>query len=268
MNTLSFITANYVARELNYQMTEGWDQGDAATQAAFRPAEQFESKLGVMLGDIKALGFQTLDLWGAHLHGRWATAEHLRIAKELLAKHELQVVSLAAWIDSLETLKGTATIAAALGATSIGGGAPSLHTFRADAEAVLKEHGVTLGIENHPEKTPDEVLKQIGDGADGFIGTALDTGWWATQGFSAPQAIRELKDHLVHVHLKDIKAEGEHETCRLGTGTVPITECLEVLQEVGYMGALGIEHEPETFDPTQDIEASAALVRDWLVEHG
>ena len=268
MNTLSFITANYVARELNYQMSEGWDQGDAATQAAFRPVEQFESKLDAMLGDIKALGFQALDLWGAHLHGRWATAEHLRIAKELLAERELKVVSLAAWIDSLETLKGTAAIATALGATSIGGGAPSLHEFRADAEAVLKEHGVKLGIENHPERTPDEVLKQIGDGADGFIGAALDTGWWATQGFRAPQAIGELKDHLVHVHLKDVRAEGEHETCRLGTGIVPITECLETLREVGYTGALGIEHEPETFDPTQDIRASAALVRDWLAERG
>ena len=268
MNTLSFITANYVARELDYQMTKGWDQGDAVTQATFRPTKQFEPKFDAMLGDVKALGFGAVDIWSAHLHGGWATPEHLRTAKELLAKHELKVISMAAWVDSLETLKGTAAVAAALGATSIGGGAPSLSKFRADAEAVLKDHGVKLGIENHPEKTPEDLLKQIGDGADGFIGAAVDTGWWATQGFNAPQAIRELKDHLVHVHLKDIKAEGEHETCRLGAGIVPVERCLETLQEVGYKGALGIEHEPETFDPTEDIRASTKLIRDWLAGHG
>ena len=268
MNTLSFITANYVARELDYQMLDGWAQGDATTQAAFRPVEQFEQKLDAMLADIKALGFQAVDIWGAHLHGSWATPEHLRIAKELLTKRELKVVSLAAWVDSLETLQGTAAVAAALGASSIGGGAPSLAEFRADAEAVLKEHGVRLGIENHPEKTPEEVLRQIGDGADGFIGAAVDTGWWATQGFSAPQALRELQDHLVHVHLKDIKAAGEHETCRLGAGIVAIGECLDVLQALGYAGALGIEHEPETFDPTEDIRASVKLVREGLAQRG
>ena len=182
MNTPSFITANYVARELDYQMTEGWGQGDAATQAAFKPVRQFEQKFDALLRDVRALGFQAVDVWGTHLHPDWTTAEHLQIARELLAKHDLKVVSLAIWIDSLETLKGAAASAAALGAASLGGGAPTLPEFRADAEAVLKEHGVKLGIENHTEKTPDEVLKQIGDGADGFIGTALDTGWWATQG--------------------------------------------------------------------------------------
>lgn len=268
MNTLSFITANYVAKELGYRMTEGWDQGNAATQAAFKPLGQFEQKFDAMLGDIKALGFQAIDLWGAHLHASWATDEHLNLAKDLLAKHELEVISLAAWIDSLETLKGTAKLAAALGASSIGGGAMRLSEFRTEAEAVLKHHGVKLGIENHPEKTPEEVLQQIGNGADGFIGTAVDTGWWATQGVSAPQAIRDLKEHLIHIHLKDIKAAGEHETCRLGTGVVPIRGCLDALQEMGYEGALGIEHEPETFDPSEDVRASVKFVQDWWAERG
>ena len=47
MNTLAFMTANYVARQLDYHMTQGWMEGDDATNAYFRPlatyAERFES---------------------------------------------------------------------------------------------------------------------------------------------------------------------------------------------------------------------------------
>ena len=31
MNMISFMTANYVARQIGYNMTEGWMQGDNAT---------------------------------------------------------------------------------------------------------------------------------------------------------------------------------------------------------------------------------------------
>ena len=41
MNTISFMSANYVARQVNYQMTEGWMQGDAAPNAYFRPLDTF-----------------------------------------------------------------------------------------------------------------------------------------------------------------------------------------------------------------------------------
>ena len=33
MTTLSFMTANYVARETGYHVTEGWMQGDDAVNA-------------------------------------------------------------------------------------------------------------------------------------------------------------------------------------------------------------------------------------------
>jgi L-ribulose-5-phosphate 3-epimerase len=39
MTRISFMTANYVARPLAYNMTRGWAQGDAAANAAFRPLD-------------------------------------------------------------------------------------------------------------------------------------------------------------------------------------------------------------------------------------
>jgi sugar phosphate isomerase/epimerase len=107
-------------------------------------------------------------------------------------------------------------------------------------------------------------LKLIADGSDGFIGAACDTGWWGTQGFSAPQAIHELKDHLLAVHLKDIKAIGAHDTCKFGDGIVDIQACVDAILEIGYTGVIGIEHEPEHHDPTQDVLESKQLLEAWL----
>lgn len=264
MNRISFITANFVARALGYHMTGGWMQGDTATQDYFRPLETFPERFGAMLAEIKTLGFDALDLWGTHLHPAWATPEHLEAARAALREHDLEVLSLAAWCGSLEALKGFCRVANAVGARVIAGGAPTLSEYRAEAVAVLKHHGVRFGIENHPEKTPAELLTQIGDGADGFIGAAVDTGWWATHGYSPPRAIRALSETLLAVHLKDIKATGAHETCCLGDGVAEIEACVRVLQEIGYRGAIGIEHEPETFDPAKDVLESKRRLEGWL----
>jgi L-ribulose-5-phosphate 3-epimerase len=264
MNTISYISANFVARELGYHMTEGWMQGDAATQDFFSPLETFRERFGAMLIEIKAMGFDTLDLWGAHLHPDWASDRHLEIASELLKAKGLKVAALAAWCGSLEQIEGFCRVAVAVGATVIGGGAPILNQFRAEAVAILKKHKVKIALENHPEKTPQELLAQIGDGADGTIGAACDTGWWATQGYDAARAIRALKGHLMAIHLKDILAVGTHETCKYGDGVVDIQACVQALLEIGYDGPLGIEHEPEHHDPTQDVQISKRLLETWL----
>ncbi len=268
MNTISFISANFVARELGYHMTEGWGQGDSATQAFYKPLETFEVRFGAMLDEVKALGFNALDLWGAHLHANWATDEHLRMARALLDAKGLSVISLAAWTDSADTLQGFCRVAQGVGADIIAGGAPFLATHRSEAVAILKDYGVRLAIENHPEKTPDELLRQIADGGDGSVGAAPDTGWWGTQGYSAPDALRELLSVSLTVHLKDVKAQGAHETCRLGDGIADIEGCVRVLKEYAYSGPIGIEHEPETFDPREDVQVSKARIEKWLKEDG
>src|SRR5262249_50311724 len=126
------------------------------------------------------------------------------------------------------------------------------------------------GIENHPEeRTPADVLARIASAADagyaGVFGTTVDTGWWGTHGYDAAQAIEELGEHVLHVHLKDVLAVGEpHETCRWGDGVVPLEACVRTLQRLGYEGAIAVEHEPETYDPTEDVRAMRAELEAWL----
>jgi L-ribulose-5-phosphate 3-epimerase len=256
---ISFMTANYVAREVGWAM-HGWGHGDKATNEAVAPLETYGEKLDELFGAVAALGFDTVDVWGAHLGADWATDEHVAIARETLARHGLAVSTYATWVGP-SNIERACELTRALGTDLIGAGCSGDPQQLAP---VLERHDVRLGIENHPEHTPQEVLAKIAAGGDRF-GCTVDTGWWGTQGYDAAQAIEELGDRVWHVHLKDVDHVGEpHDTCRWGAGVVPIEECVRVLQRTGYTGAIAVEHEPETFDPTDDIRAMRAQLVGWL----
>lgn len=256
---ISFTTANYVAREVDYAM-HGWGHGDRATNEAFAPLETYGQKLDELMADVAALGFTGVDLWGAHLGTDWATDEHVEIAVDALRRHGLTVTSYATWVGP-SNIERACELTVALGASIIGAG------FSGDPQQLapaLAKYGVRLAVENHPEKTPADVLAKIAAGGEMF-GATVDTGWWGTQGYAAPRAIEELRGHVLHVHLKDVRAVGEpHDTCRWGEGIVPIEECVRALQRLGYDGAITVEHEPETFDPSDDVRTMRAQLEAWL----
>jgi L-ribulose-5-phosphate 3-epimerase len=257
-NTISFMSANYVAREVGYAM-HGWGHGDRATNEAFRPIETYAQRLDAILSDIRGLGFDAIDIWGAHLHPEWASDEQVSTAKELLVHHGLRVTSYAVWVGN-DLLQRACEIASALGAPVIGGAAP---VDDPRLPELLRANDLRLGIENHPERTPQELLDKTGGHEN--VGACIDTGWWGTNGYDAPRAIEELGDRVFHVHLKDVLAEGEpHETCRWGEGIVDIEGCVRALQRIGYTGAITVEHEPERFDPTDDVSEMRKTLVGWL----
>jgi sugar phosphate isomerase/epimerase len=256
---ISFTTANYVARRTGWAM-HGWGHGDRLTNEWFAPLETYRERLDEILGDIRSLGFAAVDVWGAHLGADWATDEHLAIANELLAEHELAVTTYATWVGP-SNIRRACELTRGLGVDLIGAG---FSGEAAELAPVLREHGVRLAIENHPERTPAEVLAKI-EAGEGTMGATVDTGWWGTQGYDAARAIEELGEHVLHVHLKDVLAEGEpHDTCRWGRGIVPIEECVRALQRIGYEGAIAVEHEPETEDPSEDVRAMRVQLEEWL----
>jgi L-ribulose-5-phosphate 3-epimerase len=254
-----FTTANYVARQTGWAM-HGWGHGDRLTNEWFSPLETYEHRLDEVLAQISALGFDGVDVWGGHLGADWATDEHLAIANELLARHGLVVSTYATWVGPSNVVRAC-ELARGLGVDLIGAG------FSGEAAAlapVLREHGVRLAIENHPEKTPAEVLAKI-EAADGTMGATVDTGWWGTQGYDAARAIEELGEHVLHVHLKDVLREDEpHDTCRWGDGIVDIEACVRALQRIGFTGAYAVEHEPEDHDPSDEIRSMREELEQWL----
>ena len=127
---------------------------------------------------------------------------------------------------------------------------------------MLDAHGVRFGLENHPERTPAEVLAAIGDA--GSLGAAVDTGWWATQGYDPVDAIRELSDRLFHVHLKDVEEPGTHVTCMHGEGCARIADCVDALLDLGYTGPVSIEHHAFDRDPTDECARMLVRTREQL----
>ena len=262
------MSANYVADVLGYGAATEWGPFDDATNTAFEPLETFAARFDDLLSRITAIGFDTIDLWFAHLNWRWATPEHIAIAREALARRNIRVVSLAGSIGATaDDLTAACRLANDLDVDLIAGVGEVIHRDRDGAVAVLRTHGVRFGLENHPERTPQEVLVAIGDEGD-VLGAAVDTGWWATQGYDPVQAIDELSHRLFHVHLKDVEAPHTHISCMHGAGCANVAGCVEKLLAIGYSGPLSIEHEPYDRDPTAECARMLTLVRDQLAAAG
>lgn len=266
MNPISFMTANYVAREVNFHMTD-WSHGQDAVMAYFQPIETYAERFNKLLDDICELGFDTIDLWLPHLHPEWATDAHIAIAKTALAGHGLKVASLAGWFGGTPAeFERCCKVAQALGTRVLGGMTALVGEGRAEMVDLMERYDTLMAIENHPEKTPAEVLAQIGDTGRGRIGTCIDTGIWASHGYDPLKAVVELWPHIFHVHAKQVRVFGGHETCRFDQGAIPMKQVVKQLIDLGYTGDFSVEHEPRDFDPSADAAASAVLLRGWLEE--
>ena len=87
------MSANYVARELGYGAATEWGTFDDATNAAFEPLETFATRLDDLLAAITGIGFDSVDLWFGHLNWRWATPEHVALAREALARRDVRATA-------------------------------------------------------------------------------------------------------------------------------------------------------------------------------
>ena len=256
--TVSFMSANFVAREVGWQM-HGWGHGDGATNDAFRPLETYGERLAGLLDDVRSLGFGAIDVWGAHLSPEWAADDHVDAAVTALAARGLRAASYQVYAPA-KHLERACAIAERLGTRVLSGFVP-VEDER--LPSLLERHGLVLALENHPEPTPQVMLDKVAERPR--LGVCVDSGWFGTQGYDAPRAIEELGDRVLHVHLKDVLHEGEpHETCRWGDGIVDVEGCVRALQRIGYAGAISVEHEPETYDPSDDVRAMREQLEEWL----
>jgi sugar phosphate isomerase/epimerase len=267
---ISFMGANLVAQQLDWNMTDGgWAAAERATNQYYAPLDTFAARFDDFLADVVRMGFAWVDVWTPQLNGAWATDEHLATARDVIDRRGVRVASYAGGFGATEEeFTQACRVASSLGTRILGGSAALLATDRATVVDALESSDLVLAIENHPERNPAELIAQIGDGAGGRIGAAVDTGWWATQGFDAARAIEELAGSVLYIHLKDVRAVGGHDTCRYGEGVVPLRECVAAAHDAGYGGVISVEHEPETGDPRDDCVASRQLLEEWLTEYG
>jgi len=265
-NPISFTLCNFFARQSGYNVRSWWEGASAATDH-FRPVSTFKERFQRMISEVAELGFDTVDLWEGHLHYKWATVEHIHITKEVLKEFGIRPTCINMTVGpTADDFVGACHFVKALGIDLIiAWDTNALNADRPGVTSVLREHGVRYALENHPEKTPDEILTKIGHQDADVLGIALDTGWFGTQNFSAPEAIVALRDRTMAVHLKDVLETGAHRTCPWGDGIVDIRASVNALHETGYKGPLTIEHEPEKCDPRPGLASNLALLKHWMV---
>lgn len=256
---LAFVTANFVARAGNYQIRPfDWGKCHNKTVETFT-VEEMES----ICAEIAAAGFRYIDLWIAHAYALAQNEESIERFHKILEKYNLKLVAAGLGLGGTQTNRAEAerdfTTLVRLGVPLLAG------TMRKDDVPVIagwcEKYGVRAAIDNHPEKHAEEILEKIGAYGK-WIGACADTGWWGTQGAAAVREVILLRDHLFHVHLKDVREVGTHHTCAFGEGIVNIKGVLNVLDKINYPGLISIEHEPEYTEPVEDVRKSRALAVD------
>jgi L-ribulose-5-phosphate 3-epimerase len=263
----SFITANLVAKEVGYKLQPfNWGVADKATRDAFH-GPNFGEKFNELCATVAGLGFKAIDIWVAHLDPTRASDAMVNEAKDILKKNGLHVVAYTAGLGkpSMTVQEGEQVykVAKAIGTPVIDVG---LHPSNAKLAFDLgKEYGIKYAIENHPnEKVPQDVLDQIGPYGE-WIGVAQDTGFWGMFGYDAVKATHELKDHLFHMHLKQMKQlDGHWECCAFKDGVVNVNGVVQALHELGYKGAISIEIETNDHSPIDDVVSSYNDLKSWL----
>lgn len=258
--------SSFVASRCGYSPDNRWEACVAALESYYAPLETFRPRFTALVEEVKRLGFERMDVWQpAELNWTWAALGHIRAAREVLHQQGVRPTSLAGEFgETREQFLAACRVAGGLGAPLLSGTTALLAVDRAFVIATLEQFDLRLAIENEVEHTPAEILAQIGDGAGGRIGAAVDTGWWASHGYSPARAIRELGGHILHVHLKDVFPGGEHINCGYGRGCVPLRECVRALQHGGYSGVISVENHALDHDPRAELAQARLMLEEWL----
>jgi len=245
---VAFNTANLVARVTGYRyQLRNWMDQHAKTVAATDAAAW-----RTICREIAATGFKTVEVWEAHASPEKLDRAKAREWRKILDDAGLKAVAYAGRLS-----RQTAEICQVVGIPHIDGGLGALNPEQ--ATALCKETGIRCNIENHPEKSAEELLKKIGGGNE-WLGVCIDTGWLGTQGVSGPEVIKACGSFVRHTHIKDVKKAGAHETCLLGEGVANVEGCLQALRDIKYQGAYSWEDEPEDRNPFE----SAKQNREWI----
>jgi len=245
---VAFNTANLVARFTNYRFElKNWGEQQKKTTAAMD-----EKAWAAICQEIAGTGFRAVEIWEAHAAPETLNASRAAVWKRILADHGLKPIGYAGSLRR-ETLQ----VCQWLGIPQVNGGSRGLAPEA--ATALCREYRIGFNYENHPEKNLAEILAQIGGGNE-WLGVCIDTGWLGTQGANVPETIRAGGRLVRHVHIKDVKTAGAHETCLLGEGIVNVAGCLAALKAIGYPGVYSWEDEPEDRNPFD----SAVRNRQWI----
>jgi sugar phosphate isomerase/epimerase len=128
-------------------------------------------------------------------------------------------------------------------------------------EQKVKETNIRIAIHNHgPEDAlypgPEQVYDRIKT-RDQRMGLCLDIGHATRAGTDLVKAIKEYKNRLFDLHIKDVTdAAKEGKAVEIGRGVIDFNAVIKALFKVNYKGMCSIEFEKDMTDPLPGIAES------------
>jgi hypothetical protein len=151
-------------------------------------------------------------------------------------------------------------------------GAPSYDVLDY-AEEKVKEYDIKLAIHNHgPEDAlypgPKDVYDRIKN-KDPRMGLCIDIGHATRAGVALDKAVKEYKDRLFDLHIKDINAAAKDgKAIEMGRGVIDFPALVKALKKIGYKGVCSIEFEKDMTDPLAGIAESVGFFKGVVVTEG
>ncbi|MES2003239.1 MAG: sugar phosphate isomerase/epimerase [Bacteroidota bacterium] len=144
-------------------------------------------------------------------------------------------------------------------------GAPSYDVLDY-AEEKVKEYNIKLAIHNHgPEDAlypgPKDVYDRIKN-RDPRMGLCIDIGHATRAGVTVDKAVKEYKDRLFDLHIKDVSiAAKDGKAIEIGRGVINFPALIKSLRKIGYKGVCSIEFEKDMSDPMAGIAESLGFFK-------
>lgn len=133
-------------------------------------------------------------------------------------------------------------------------------------EQKVKETDIRIAIHNHgPEDAlypgPQQVYDRIKD-RDSRMGLCLDIGHAERAGTDLVKAIKDYKNRLYDLHIKDVSlAQREGKAIEIGRGVIDFNAVIKALVKNNYKGMCSIEFEKDMSDPLPGMAESIGFFR-------
>jgi sugar phosphate isomerase/epimerase len=130
------------------------------------------------------------------------------------------------------------------------------------------EYDIKIAIHDHPKPAHywhcDSVLAAIKGHSN--IGSCADVGHWARNGLNPVDCMKELKGHIIDMHLKDITVFNKvnaNDTLP-GKGVIDFKAVFGELKDQNYAGAISIEHESNWEHAVDDVKKIVAFYNEQM----
>jgi len=235
----------------------------------------------MLMQEVVDGGYQYFDIFEGNLV---RYEDHPEEFEALMKKHNLKLLGVYigchfiypdALDDELAKVEQIVKLAKRFGATQIvfGGGSlrasgirdedyPLLAAGIDKAADIVRKYGLTPSYHPHLgslAETPEQIHKLF---ALTDIGFCPDTAHLVAGGADALEIIKDYRDRVVYVHLKDLDTNGNF--VPLGKGTIPLKEIIEYLKSSGYTGDWCVEIDGYSGDPHEACVTSRNYLKEVL----